>query len=373
MSTEGTFGLDDFGDLADVIGAVPAIGASLARTVGAFRAIAERRRRNSTRRSRTIPEVLGLSAELDWHYWLPTSHPATDGSELRDADVDALEAAIGSETADALSLYGGVADFGDPRDALEDSLMLIGSPESEPLTRLIFGYRTRDDGHGTRFQGGTVPLVYRWEEELDTGKPILYCRHQRSNGVIAVRPNWPLVVADGSLVPRYPSLTRQGELAEDFLLITSVPNFISESALRSGAQIVSIAGLHGIGTSAALTLVRNDSAVDALTRGLQALPARRSGVQVVVRVTQVGTDSGGATRAASVHVEDVVAITMSPDDLDRARSTLANELPAWRDSFNSSRNRSARMGVDLVPPLTPNDRRILEFVARRRAIDLEGM
>lgn len=361
--------LGTMGELSDTLGGLETVRSWFVSALKKRSEVQARRARKNASRSRTLLELLDLQEQAGWSYWMPTHHPTSAGpDDIRGADIDALEAVLGADTAGEISGSASWADFADPAELFARNLVLIGSPESEPLTRLLLGYELRPDGRGTHYRGDTVPLVYRWHEELSS--PLALCVHYRESGVHAVRPNWPLVwaIADKEGV-EYPALSVEGDLLEDFLIVTVIPNFITARGWQRGAKIVSIAGLHGVGTRAALTLVRDDDVATELQRLVQELPARRTGFQAVIKVTSIDHDALTGSQPLRVHVHEVVPLTLSSEALETARTAATAALPAWHHQLDNRPTPARTLGADLSPPLTAEDRAVLDFVRRGRLID----
>jgi hypothetical protein len=314
-------------------------------------------------------ELLGVRSQSRTSFWISEDHPTIDRRAYPDADVSALSALVGREVSDRFTLAEPQEDdHGDSARGLEDNLVLIGSPESEPLTRLLFGYEVLPNGRGLRYRDDTVPLIYRWDEERRAAETLM-CLHVRPHGVIAARPNWPLVHDTGEL-HKIPVRLNNGYLAEDFLLITRIPNFITDTAWDSGAGIINISGLHSVGTRA-LGMVLDDGALVAdIQARLDELPHRATAFQAVIHITSILHDRQNGSRATGVRLRDVVEVPLPMHAMHAARAAVVAAIPKWTQT-KRRRVQAAGLGFDLRPPFTDADQRLIESITQQSTIDLD--
>lgn len=211
----------------------------------------------------------------------------------------------------------------------DDNLILIGSPEAEAVTRLLFGYE-RGPG-GVRRVASAPDLPYYWLE--DETKIEAWCRKFVAgvDGLVA-RPNWP-VVDNTSLRPRliYPNLTNEGLLATDYLIITRTPNFLSARALQSGHRIVSIAGTHGVGTQGVELLLRDRGE---LQKVADALAPRTESFQVLARMSDIVHKPGQSSEARKVEVLDVQVIDSANRIWDNDVRAVGRRRAKWLSDFS---------------------------------------
>lgn len=332
--------------------------------------------RATNRRARDdFMRALGLSESGLATYWMSSDHPTIAHDQAPAADIDALVGLLGRDILQAISESNFPRSMREPEAALEHDLILIGSPESEAMTRLLFGYSDAPDGLGVRRTRDTLPLFYLWHEERRTG-PTTLCLHVRPGGHVAARPNWPLCWVQDGQISKIRVRLRDGYLAEDYLIITVMPNFVSEASLESGARIASFAGLHSIGTRAVRSLLLPEHAdvLHDLMERIRALPATRQGLQAVIHVDDVShADKQNGSRGTSLRVHDVVPLYFSERLLFTARDDLSEAVPTWSRSRASRelRSRQQRVGFDLAPPFTPDDQRLVDLVATQVPIDVD--
>lgn len=243
---------------------------------------------------------------------------------------------------------------------LDSNIVLIGSPESEPMTRLVFGYESAG-ASGYAYANGTIRLPYRWNEHI-SGASHALCLQRRPGGGIAIRPNWPLVASltGGCERSTWPYISN-GFLSEDYLLITRVPNFLSERALTSGKTILSVAGLHGVGTRAVELLFRDARLVGETLDRIDAMQLRGRPLQALFSINSIDHDSPSGSVATSLRLVDVAAVAFSDDELTEARRTVASRVLPWLDDLRSA-NRYPQLGREIQPPFSPEDYSLIDMV-----------
>jgi hypothetical protein len=128
---------------------------------------------------------------------------------------------------------------------LKASLILLGGPLGDPLTRILFDYDATDGNpyHLDR-SADHLPLPYRWILNDVDLRTVTY-----DSG--CSRPNWSLRSDGESFEPR----VENGQLKEDYLLLTRVRNFFDPDAFKNRRVVISLAGCHGLGTRAAPLLL----------------------------------------------------------------------------------------------------------------------
>ncbi len=237
-------------------------------------------------------ELLGLRQRAHIAYRHDSRHVLYTGSEqLHPDNLHGLAAASGNDykRAEAASLLE-VADSAPAR--LAHDLVLIGSPTAEGLSRMIFGYRQEgDDADSLIMDDGPLDLPYRWIiSKADVDERAVARRFVAGRGMVE-RPNWRIVGPDRIYVPR---VDEDGMLAEDYLLVTRVRNYLSAGAVDAGRCVVSFGGTHGTGTRALGLLYRNRRILRALADQLRTKPAA---FQLLLRVGNIVHDPVNGSRA----------------------------------------------------------------------------
>lgn len=335
------------------------------KSVAVGRSVRDHIRTNQRQKAsrREIFSLLDVGPGMLRNFRVSTSHPTSPNDVLPIADIEALAAIVDRSLADSVQTLGAFLDDDDVAADFEEDMLLIGSPESEPLTRLIFGYESLQVGLGVGYLGGTMPLVYRWEEEWERTDQAL-CLQARPGGAIAVRPNWPLMKTQPSPRSIYPR-TSNGYLSQDFLIVTKIPNFLTESAWQRGRSIVSVGGLHSVGTRAVELMLNNSDIVFDLLRRVEALSPGTRWLQIVLAVDSIDHDPETGSKPTAVHVHDVVELDIPDSLVKTARSVVASRLEAWKASllYGHPLANRARVGFELKPPFSPEDQLILDAVS----------
>lgn len=308
-------------------------------------------------------KILNLGPDTARAFRISATHPIHDSSPYVGADLFALEA-----ISDPAIVAAELDDFGlwddDVRTDLENDIVLIGSPESEPLTRLVFGYEELPNAAGTAYLGGTIPLVYGWEEELSRCEVL--CVHNRAVGHVAIRPNWPLVVRQPELKYEWPHLGKGNYLEEDFLIITKIPNFLSDRALQSGYSMVSIAGLHGVGTRAIGTLLdtKNASVLQDVLERLEVALRSSPWFQVVIKVTSIDHQDQRGSMPLAVTCRDVVSLDLPQRVIKQAQEVIVSRIDGWLTTEKSpaGRAKGTRLGFDLHRPFSPEEQAVFRAI-----------
>jgi hypothetical protein len=267
---------------------------------------------------------LGQRAEL-LSYQVAGHHPHYDIGQPHPDDRAAFRAVARLSIGARASSRGTVELVDRCVGDLSDGLCLIGSPEAEVVTRLVFDYAPRADGQDMHYRGATVDLPYRWEEDA-TKVRATYSRYVEGRGRVE-RPNWPIVDQRGSS-PRsiFPTVANDGLLATDLLLITKVPNFLSMDAFERGRSILSIAGTHGTATRAIEVFLRDRAALSVVARALR--PTTQA-FQILVEASDI-LHSRAGSRARSVRVLDVHDLTRPDAHWRAAHARVTRNFADWR-------------------------------------------
>jgi hypothetical protein len=299
--------------------------------------MARRQRRQEATYAR---ELLGVDQSTLFSYRVGMDHPLLQEGVPHTDDLVAFADLAGPSIARAWEK--GWVEYPDELEAnLNEGVVVIGSPESEALTRLIFGYQRLPDALGVEYTGNSVDLPFRWQE--DTRTVSARCQRFAPGGRLVTRPNWPIVDNSG-FRPKmlYPAVTNEGLLNSDFLLITRIPNFLTSEAQQSGRSIVSIAGTHGIGTRAVGLVLKNRSI---LTEISAKIPQGTQAFQVVIEARSIVHDPLQSSVARSVFVRAISCFDRPDNAWTSARQTIRERFTDWASEVNSSK-RMGRYEVD---------------------------
>jgi hypothetical protein len=283
-------------------------------------------------------DLLGLTDPSAEAYRSDSVHPLFASGELHPDNKAALLAA-GSDlmTREVIRRDSLAAD------ATDSSLLLFGSPVSDGLSRIIFGYSELPDREGLTLGTPQFDLAYAWDLDPDQLGNGLVRRLVPGKGLVK-RPPWQIRDlrggADPQLVPRTDS---EGLLQEDYLLVTRTPNFLSWDAESSGKFLVSFGGAHGTGTRA-IDLLFNDRQL--MARVLRELKVKSnksthrlggvpSAYQLLFRVSRIKHGATGSI-PRSLELVDVVVLRNEPEDWKSARRSIAPRLEAWRKTGTPS-------------------------------------
>lgn len=268
-------------------------------------------------------ELLGLAEPGSFSYRVGDHHPIYNVGDPHPDDRAAFAAVLGSVVSP--SLLAGDVGFQDRIPCrLDDGLVLIGSPEVEPVARLAFGYRDAGE-FGMQYDGDTIDLPFRWEED-ERVVQASYARFVAGRGLVT-RPNWPIVDNTGDAPRhRYPQLDRDNLSLNDWLVVTRLPNITSRHALQSGRSLVSIAGSHGTATRAIELLLRDSGALRALAR---AVPPGVDGFQALVGVGDIVHDPERGSYARRIRLEAVHPITRSAFVWEEAVAAVERRYADW--------------------------------------------
>lgn len=273
-----------------------------------------------------IYSLLGIGGRIDLlNYRVAGHHPLYD---IGDPHPDDRAALVAVARHGLKSLSGGAPTLtlvDRCQGSLADGLCLVGSPEAEIVSRLVFDYVPRRDGQGMRYLGKTLDLPYRWQEDA-TAVTATYARYVEGRGKVS-RPNWPIIDQRNSTHRSiFPAVDNDGFLASDLLLITKLPNFLSADALERGRSIVSIAGSHGTATRSVDIFLRDEVALRTVA---QRLPADAQAFQVLLEAGDMIHQQAGS-RARAVRVLDVQDLTRGDSEWISATKRVKLNYKEWR-------------------------------------------
>jgi hypothetical protein len=212
--------------------------------------------------------------------------------------------------------------------ALDDGMVLVGSPEAEGVARLAYGYRRREDGLGMAHVDPPVDLPFRWEEDGSQIEAV-YHRFVEGRGLVA-RPNWPIVDQRGAERRLFPRVGNDGLLQSDYLLVTKVPNYLTRTGFESGRSLITFAGSHGTGTRAVELLMRDRAA---LRRVAEELTPDVHAFQLLFEVGDMLHDSTEGTKARAIRLVACSPLDRPDAVWEEARRAVQSRLPGWCDEM----------------------------------------
>jgi hypothetical protein len=272
-------------------------------------------------------QLLGLKDPAGEAYRSDAVHPLYTGGVVHPDN----QAALTATGADVL----GAADGRDELvsvDPAQRSLLLFGSPTSEGLSRIIFGYEAMPEAEGLLYADTPFDLAYRWELSPDRAHSgVELGRFVRDRGLVK-RPPWGIKAlrTNTDLVPT----GRDEMLKDDYLLITRIPNFLSPHAAYTNQFIVSFGGAHGTGTKAVGLLLKNRQLLARVAQELRSKQTAESGrsempraFQVLLQVTAIDHKSR-ESRPRQLSYVDATPLSAT-EDWDGVRKRLSGPIERW--------------------------------------------
>ncbi|MBP2339004.1 hypothetical protein JOF41_005182 [Saccharothrix coeruleofusca] len=198
--------------------------------------------------------------------------------------------------------------------ATGDSVLLVGGPAWEGVTRAVFGYEQA--GRGLACKGLGVELPYRWHVDAEAihAKAVRFVKTPKGFRT-EEEPNWGIVGPRGRRY--FPTVGHDGFLVTDYLLLTKLPNFLGEESYGSEQVIVNFGGAHGIGQRAAeLLLSRRDvvrKVAEVLDIDVHRAATWPAAYQALFRVGDISHGVVRGSRARDIVLVDAVRITESPE------------------------------------------------------------
>lgn len=271
---------------------------------------------------------LGYDDSDSFDYRLPSSHPRMEAGFHPD-DLAALTAVAGPIFAWHRS-RGLLEVQATLSRSLDAGLIIFGSPEVEPLLRLMLGYRPLSRGAGFEYVGSSVELPFRWCEDPSevAAESRRYVKGEHGDAVLSVRPNWP-IAESGALGERriYPQLDRKGFLRTDLLVVTSIPNFLTLQGLHGGHNVISFAGAHGIATRATELLMKDRRVLREIS---SRVADRDTPFQALLEVPDITHDSRRGSRAEAVKVRHVEMIRRPSRYWEAAHRDVVERFTDWQ-------------------------------------------
>lgn len=285
-------------------------------------------------------ELLGVDQNQKFNYRVSMDHPLLQQGIPHVDDLSAF-ADIAGPSIDHARAAGWIEYPEDIEADLNAGMVLIGSPEAEALTRLVFGYRKLPGSAGVEHLGDVVDLPFCWREDARLVEA--QCSRFVPGRGLVTRPNWPIVDNTGARAKLlWPTLSNDGYLTSDFLLITRVPNFLTIEAQQSGRSIVSVAGTHGVGTRAVGVLLRDRTVLREIARKV---PPGTEAFQILVEACSIVHNTRGSI-ARRVIVRDIRCFSRPDEDWSRARGIVHKRYTDWASDIVTAR----RMAVpDTLP------------------------
>jgi hypothetical protein len=293
---------------------------------------ANRQRRTEVREAK---RMLGLADPAAEAYRSDAIHPLFTPGELH-PDNEAALLSVGADLLDQAAVERDSLAV----DATESSLLLFGSPISDGLSRLVFGYSQLPDGEGLSLDQPQFELRYVWDLNPEQVGEGAVRRFVYGKGWVE-RPPWQIRDLRENISPRLvPETDADGLLREDYLLVTRIPNFLSSEAELKGQFLVSFGGAHGTGTRAVSLLFTNRKLMARVAQELRQRTAtsthRIGGIprayQLLFRVSNIKHGPNGSIPGGLELVDAVIL----PDDAGAWKSARRHVAPRLNEGARSA-------------------------------------
>lgn len=299
-----------------------------------------RTRRQNAADVREAKRLLGLAHPSGEAYRSDAVHPLYAPGEIHPDNQAALMAA----GTDVLAREAVTRDMLKV-DATDSSLLLFGSPTSEGLSRVIFDYAEIPGRDGLLWKNPPLDFAYAWDLDPEAVGPGQVGRFVPGKGVVE-RPPWQIKSLRKSGPDRYvPEVDSENLIAEDYLLITRIRNFLSPAAEARGQFLVSFGGAHGTGTRAVALLFRDKQLMRKVLETLKTRHLEASGqiagipkaYQLLFRVYDIRHGTSGSVPGG---LELVDAVVLRDDDAawSHARRQVSPRLIQLRSSSQGGKS-----------------------------------
>jgi len=275
---------------------------------------------------RAAKRLLGLHQKESVVYRSDNVHSMYAGTlRIHPDNRRALLAATGDDYLAAET--AGLLDVQDTVSAdLGQHLVLVGSPTSEGISRLLFGYTTeRDSGDGLVLQSAPVDLPYRFVLSHEQVPERAVARRYIEGSGQVDRPNWR-IETDGQT--HIPEVDNDGWLRTDYLLVTRLRNFLTAEGFAQGHSVTSIAGTHGVGTHALGLLLRDNAALRSIAETTRGHPS--PSFQALLRVIEIDHDERKGSRARRIElIGEPVLLGDAPQRWETAHRAVRQRVTDW--------------------------------------------
>lgn len=273
------------------------------------------------RASSALEEMLGIGLHTDTSFRVGLLHSTLERGLVHPDDAAAFAAVAGPSLAYAMNSDWLLLD--EVAGRLEDNVVLIGSPGSEGLSRLIFGYEESSDQR-LQFVGDVLDLPYHWEE--DSTQVTGDCLRLQPDGRTSRRPNWPIISAR-ERVPYRPRTDNEGFLTSDYLLVSMLPNFLTIEGNERGRTILSVGGSHGVGTRAIERLLMDTKLMSELLTKYQ--DGKSPHFQALFEACSVVHSARSGSIAKRLSLMDYVPLFFNDDAIRIAHRSVTERFTDW--------------------------------------------
>ena len=275
---------------------------------------------------RSAKRLLGFHQRDSVVYRSDNVHPLYAGQpSIHPDNWQALMAAAGDDYLSAE--HAGILEVQDIVSAgLDDNLVLFGSPISEGISRLMFGYTPQPGtSESLILRAPPVDLPYRLVLNYDeVPEQALARRYVKGKGAVT-RRNWRIETDRATYIPE---LGDDGWLRTDYLLVTRVRNFLTADGFAQGHSILSIGGTHGTGTRGLELLLRDKSILQLMGEATRDRDC--PSFQVLLRVSHIDHNHQRGSQARRIElIEKPILIGDEPQRWQTAQRTVRQATTDW--------------------------------------------
>ena len=262
-------------------------------------------------------------------------HPLYENGRIHPDNGDALTFVARDEIYRAAEL-GELETREEVLISLNEDILLFGSPASEGLSRLLFGYRARPGRKDLLRTEVPVDLPFYWilnEDDLKGNDAGRYVKGR--GGDPSFRPPWCIVRRRlGGVDVHRPKLRKRDRfIKEDFLLVTRMPNFLTDE-WPDGRFVVSFGGAHGVATRAVNLLLSDDDVLVKIADRLELdefghLRPGADRYQLLLKVGGIEHDPQRGSYATKIDLVDAVVLSAEDRPWDDAERIVRPALDSW--------------------------------------------
>lgn len=246
-----------------------------------------------------IVELFG-DLKNDFKFTLGTSHYLYKG-QIHPADK-AAAITLGNVSTPGLKSIETIGEQFQPNE-FNGNYICIGSPTTNLLARYILQYKP-DQSH--------ISLLRTQEPVLDLEYEYVFDKNfMKEHGIIdhymdchgKLIPNWSLrnIKTNEIFIPK---IDDNNKLLTDYLLITVIPNLLTEQALESGKKIIIFAGAHAVGTNSLDLVFKNKKILKSISKQVAGI----SCWQALIEVDRVYYDEISEKRPLPFSVSEKVTV-----------------------------------------------------------------
>ncbi len=281
--------------------------------------------RREARLASEAKHLLGITGDPHVAYCHVSRHSQFTTAHLHPDNADAL-ASISADAVRQAELDRRLTTVDDLSTSLGKSLVLIGSPTAEALSRIVFGYEPCEGDNGLVLSRPPIELPFHWQLDPREIPAEAVARRFVRGREWTDRPNWYVIESTTTGdVPHVPYVGNlDARLESDFLLVTRVRNFLTREALHRGHYILSFGGAHGTGTRALELLLKEPAILGRVAEQLRSM-GHPHAFQLLFEVTRLSHRKDG-TRAHAIALRSAAVIPTDANTWQQASDAVAGSV-----------------------------------------------